>query len=115
VLYNSHTGAFLIPAFYRNAGLLDAAVHCGTSSLRSKNFLRSKVRYKIFSRKSEAPQHTSLTLRTTSGFYAAGVNGIAYDSPWVRVPPWRLTAQQKAGRSRNPFKQGQTQVCPKEI
>jgi hypothetical protein len=38
--------------------------------LRSKKFLRSKVRYEFFSRKSEAPQHTSLALRTTCGFYA---------------------------------------------
>jgi hypothetical protein len=57
-------------AALRDGGPVDAAVHCGTSSLRSKNFLRSKVRYKIFSRKSDAPQHTSLTLRTTSGFDA---------------------------------------------
>jgi hypothetical protein len=49
-----------------------------------KIFLRSKVRYKIFSRKSEAPQHTSLTLRTTGDFAAVGE--IMY---FVVYPEWK--------------------------
>jgi hypothetical protein len=39
-------------------------------------YLVAKYATNFFSRKSEAPQHTSLTLRTTSGFNAAESGGI---------------------------------------